>query len=264
MHAEEARLFDALGVAPGGWSAAWACSTARKGYSGVATLWADERLRGARCEPMSVDAADEADLEGRVLRLDVPLTSSAAELTIVNVYTPNSGAALTRLPYRTGPGGWDDKFREAVLSARAAPGGGLCVAGDLNVAVEDVDFYNPAEKRTALQAGTLAMHTRTCTCPCACVCTALQAGTTPEERRSMRETLRSLSDAFRTRHPHSAGQYTYWSQRARNRPRNRGLRIDYFLVGGIPDGAIVDVQLLRHLHGSDHCPLLMELDLDQV
>eukprot|EP00966_Prymnesium_polylepis_P223057 5159568-Prymnesium_polylepis.1 len=41
-----------------------------------------------------------------------------------------------------------------------------------------------------------------------------------------------MRDAYREVHPAAAGQYTYWSQRARNRPRNRGLRIDYFLVGG--------------------------------
>eukprot|EP00966_Prymnesium_polylepis_P231898 5364829-Prymnesium_polylepis.1 len=46
-----------------------------------------------------------------------------------------------------------------------------------------------------------------------------------------------MRDAYREVHPTATGQYTYWSQRARNRPRNRGLRIDYFLVdGAMPAG----------------------------
>jgi exonuclease III len=57
-----------------------------------------------------------------------------------------------------------------------------------------------------------------------------QAGTTPLERASMRSTLTSFSDAFRLAHPHAEGQFTFWSQRARGRPRNRGLRLDYFLL----------------------------------
>ena len=62
----------------------------------------------------------------------------------------------------------------------------------------------------------------------------------------MRETLEpqgGMVDGFRHVHPNAQGQFTYWSQRARNRPRNRGLRIDYALVsaGLATSGALVDV-----------------------
>lgn len=46
----------------------------------------------------------------------------------------------------------------------------------------------------------------------------------------MRHTLTAFSDAFRIAHPHAEGQFTFWSQRARARPINRGLRLDYFLL----------------------------------
>ena len=55
---------------------------------------------------------------------------------------------------------------------------GVVVGGDLNVAVGDLDFFNPDEARMEKQAGT-----------------------TPEERASMRTTLGGLRDAFRLRHP---------------------------------------------------------------
>ena len=94
-----------------------------------------------------------------------------------------------------------------------------------------------------------------------------QAGTTPEERASFRQYVApplGMVDAFRHVHPDAGGQFTYWSQRARNRPRNRGLRIDYFLLTQGMAASLVDVQLLQHLHGSDHCPVIMELDLDAL
>jgi len=118
------------------------------------------------------------------------------------------------------------------------------VAGDLNVAVEDVDFYNPHEPRMASAAGT-----------------------TPAERNSARrfaEAPISLVDAFRLLHPSASGQYTYWSQRARNRPVNRGLRLDYFLASPRLARAIVDVQHRQIMLGSDHCPVVLELDLDRL
>ena len=263
MHVEavEAQLLDALGQPRGTWRAAWACSTARKGYSGVCTLWRDGGAIGAveaeaaRCEPLSVDPSDEAELEGRTLLLTLPLRegrgSAAPQLRLTNVYTPNSGAALGRLAYRTGAGGWDERFFDAVGAAHAAAGpGATCVGGDLNVAVEDIDFFNPSEKRMEAQAGT-----------------------TPEERASFRRMLAAdadgehtrLVDAFRACHPAAAGQYTYWSQRARNRPRNRGLRIDYFLLDpAAARGALVDAQHLHALEGSDHCPLMLELDTARI
>ena len=230
------------------WRSAFASSSARKGYSGVCTLWNDRTLSaavvaGATCEQLPVDPESEAEREGRTLLLNLPL--KPIELGLVNVYTPNSGAELARLPYRTGTGGWDERFR-AALGGLQLFGDHLCVLGDLNVAQEDADFFNPHEARMARQAGT-----------------------TPEERESMREYARSphnMADGFRAVHPHAKGQFTYWSQRARNRGRNRGLRIDYALVssGLLAAGALVDVQHLQELEGSDHCPIIMTLRLDKL
>jgi exodeoxyribonuclease III len=242
--AVEEALLDVLGGATDGqWRAAWACSTARKGYSGVSTLWNDRALgevaTAASCKPLTIDSQHEAEREGRTLMLDLPL-SATHSLRIGNVYTPNSGAELNRLDYRTGPGGWDDKFRTAIGQL----GSHVCVGGDFNVAVEDADFFNPGEPRMAKQAGT-----------------------TPMERKSFRAYTKpplQLVDGFRQAHPDAHGQFTYWSQRARNRPRNRGLRLDYFLLTSGLASALIDVQHLQLLTGSDHCPVLMQLDLARL
>ena len=84
------------------------------------------------------------------------------------------------------------------------------------------------------------------------------------------------------RHSHGdacAGWYTYWSQRANNRPLNRGLRLDYFLVSSDmtapdakPQGADpAKSERAARLHDcwmsdatvgvSDHAPVLFALAL---
>ena len=236
------------------WYRAFASSTARKGYSGVCTLWNDRSLgaeaaAAAACMDFSVDPENEAEREGRTLRLDLPLSPAAIPLSLINVYTPNSGADLQRLEYRTGPDGWDERFRSAIGSLQGgaeAPGRHVCVLGDLNVAVEDEDFFNPGEARMAQQAGT-----------------------TPAERASMRRYAGAplqMVDSFRHLHPEAQGQFTYWSQRARNRPRNRGLRLDYALLSSalVSSGVLVDLQHRADLEGSDHCPIVLSLDLEKL
>ena len=65
-----------------------------------------------------------------------------------------------------------------------------------------------------------------------------------------------MSAASRRPLPHSVRR-----ERARNRPRNRGLRLDYFLLSAGLAPALRDVQHLQQQLGSDHCPVVMELDL---
>ena len=62
------------------------------------------------------------------------------------------------------------------------------------------------------------------------------------------------------------GNYTFWSVRARNRPHNRGLRLDYTLVSEslVKDEegtALLDAYIVGEVcapHG-DHCPVGMTI-----
>ena len=112
----EPLLLDALASPNVQWRTAWSCSTARKGYAGVCTVWNDRAIgeacaSAAECSPLAVDPEHEADREGRTLLLKLPLPRAADDepppLHVVNVYTPNSGAELKRLEYRTGANGCD-------------------------------------------------------------------------------------------------------------------------------------------------------------
>ncbi len=105
--------------------------------------------------------------------------------------------------------------------------------------------------------------------------TKKQCGLTPEERASWGETLRTcgLVDTFRAFHPNATGWYSYWSGRAGNKPKNRGLRLDYFAAsermmgvdGKAEAGAVkvVDSFILDKLvaEASDHAPVGITLAL---
>ena len=114
----------------------WACSTSRKGYSGVAML-IDRNLP----EP-TVRAGiglPEADAEGRVLT-----ATWEDHLRVTTAYVPNAGEGLRRLDWRVGS--WDEEFASFLGSSQRQPPTLVC--GDLNVAFADEDFFNPDEKRS--------------------------------------------------------------------------------------------------------------------
>ena len=67
-------------------------------------------------------------------------------------------------------------------------------------------------------------------------------------------------DSFRFKHPEEVA-YTYWSYRFKARERNVGWRIDYFLVSESLKPKIKSVTILPQYHGSDHCPVSLEIDL---
>ena len=68
-----------------------------------------------------------------------------------------------------------------------------------------------------------------------------------------------LLDTFRLLHPETIA-YTYWSYRFKARERNTGWRIDYFLVSEVLKDKIRSATILGDYLGSDHCPILLEID----
>jgi exodeoxyribonuclease-3 len=68
-----------------------------------------------------------------------------------------------------------------------------------------------------------------------------------------------LTDSFRYLYPEQKDIYSWWSYRFHAREKNAGWRIDYFLVSDRLQTAITDAKILTDIHGSDHCPV--ELDI---
>jgi exodeoxyribonuclease III len=179
---------------------------------------------------------EKHDGEGRIIVVDYSWG------TLCNVYVPNAGQNLDRLSYRTDE--WDKDllaFAKRKQQERQRP---VMWLGDLNVAHTHLEVWNDGAKHLSKQAGI-----------------------TPEERASFQAQLDSgFVDAFRRLHPTAQGHYSYWSQRAGNRAPNRGLRLDYFICDTSffdeTGNAIVrDSYIDPSCMGSDHCPVILEIQL---
>ena len=193
----------------------------RKGYSGTATFTRHTPVADRR--GMGVDCHDT---EGRIVTLDM------GDFYLVNVYTPNSQNELARIDYRME---WEEAFADYVEGLdKDKP---VVICGDMNVAHEEIDLANPKTNRN-------------------------NAGFTDRERDAFSRLLaRGFVDTFRHLHPDTAKAYSWWSHRANARARNVGWRIDYFLVSQRLADKLIAAEIMPEITGSDHCPVLMEIDL---
>lgn len=177
-------------------------------------------------EPLSVKYGinvPEFDDEGRIITLEYP------EFYLVTVYTPTSGDGLMRLDYRLA---WDEAFGNHLKSLDKP----VMVCGDFNVANNEIDVPYPDMIR-----GT--------------------AGFSDEERESFKENLLSnLVDTYRVLHPETI-QYSWRSYRGQARENNIGMRLDYWLVSPELKSKVKDSSILTDILGSDHCPIMLDIDL---
>jgi len=192
----------------------------KPGYSGVACL--------SRVPPLSERhgiGAPEHDREGRVLTLEYE------SFYVVNVYTPNAQNELRRLDYRLE---WNAAFLSFLKELEKDKP--VVFAGDLNVAHREIDLARPAQNRKS-------------------------AGFSDEERAGFDDLVAAgFVDTFRHFHPEETGRYTWWSYRAGARGKNIGWRIDYFCVSASLLPRVKQVDILAEVTGSDHCPVLLELE----
>ena len=212
----------------------------RKGYSGTAVF--------CREEPLSVRHADAVLAAGRAAGLsddELELVAVAAtegrvcalefeRFWFVDVYTPNAQGELARLSTRMA---WDDAYRAFLRSLEDETGKPVVTCGDFNVAHNEIDLKNPKSNRG-------------------------NAGFSDEERAKFGELLDAgYTDTFRTANPDLEGAYSWWSYRFNARKNNAGWRIDYFIVSDRLRDKIKRAEILTTVEGSDHCPVLLELDI---
>ncbi len=115
----------------------------------------------------------------------------------------------------------------------------LVLAGDFNVTFDDRDVYDPEAWRERILCST-------------------------PERQALGEVVAcGLHDALRE-FTAAKGIYTWWDFRTRGFQRDRGLRIDHFLVSPAAlatcRGVEVDVAVRRGPRPSDHAPVLATFD----
>lgn len=198
---------------------------ARKGYAGTLFLYRNT-LNPVVTFP-EIGAPDLMDAEGRIITLEFD------DFYVTQVYTPNAGDQLRRLPERQE---WDIKYAEYLASLdRNKP---VLATGDYNVAHHEIDLANPASNRRS-------------------------AGFTDEERVGFTALLaKGFTDTFRYLHGDIPNVYTWWAQRSKtSKINNTGWRIDYWLTSNRIADKVIKSEMIHSGERQDHTPILLEIDL---
>jgi exodeoxyribonuclease-3 len=216
-----------------GYDECWNSSKGRKGYAGTAIFsktkpsdlipgFPKEILKKYRLK----DDYGDPNEEGRVI------TAEFGDVFVVNVYTPNAKPDLSRLSLRYKQ--WDPAFLEFCKHLEKKKPVIFC--GDLNVAHTSDDLANPEANE--------GKH-----------------GFTKEEREGVDAMIDAgFVDTFRI-FKKGNGHYTWWTHFANARKRNVGWRIDYFFVSKSIVSNVRSCKIYPEVYGSDHCPVLLEIDL---
>lgn len=194
-------------------------SAQKKGYSGTLIL----SRRPWRSHSLGMGLS-EHDQEGRVIAVEFD------DFHLVTTYTPNAQSELARLPYRLA---WDEAWRAHLKKLEADKP--VLACGDLNVAHREIDLANPKSNR-------------------------FNPGFSDEERASFDAHLAAgFLDVFRE-FDQGPGRYTWWTQRTPDaRAKNIGWRLDYWLCSAALRPKIAGCRIRDDIHGSDHCPVEVEL-----
>ncbi|MDG1874622.1 MAG: exodeoxyribonuclease III [Mariniblastus sp.] len=197
-------------------------SAKRKGYSGVATF--TKQKPNQVNQGMGIPKYDD---EGRVIRIDL------GELTILNCYFPNGHSGPERQAYKMS---FLEDFLNWVNRLRVERPN-MIVVGDYNIAHAEIDITDPLRKENT-------------------------SGFKREERQWMSKWFDSgFVDAFRHLFPDETS-YTWWRTTRASRQTTPGWRLDYQSVSRPISDRITSVTHLQDAFHSDHCPVLLEIDLN--
>jgi exodeoxyribonuclease-3 len=187
-----------------------------------------EPLRPARTPEVG---DDEPLAEARML------AATCGGVRVVSVYAPNGRSVASS--FYEAKLAWYDRLAQW-LERAADPAEPLVLGGDLNIAPEDQDVWDPE----ACHGGT---HV------------------SPREREAFARLCGwGLVDAYRLLHA-EPGRYTWWDYRAGAFHKNWGMRIDHLLVTRSVAGRTVWAEIDREARKgkpipSDHAPLVTDLD----
>ncbi len=201
----------------------WSVCGRKKGYSGTAVFSKKPAERVQRGIGIK-----KFDWEGRVLIFE------RENFILLSIYFPNGALTPQRHLFK-------QEFLKRLsffleeLKTRSKKE--LIIVGDYNVAYKDIDVYSPETLQNT-------------------------SGFLSEERRWFQDFLnKGYVDVYRHFYPDKAGAYTWWSLRERARAKNQGWRIDHICITENLKSKVKSIEICDRQMGSDHCPLLMEIEL---
>jgi len=197
-------------------------SAQKKGYSSVAIF--------SKKEPDHVEYGCGIgcyDDEGRILRADF------GDFSVLSCYFPSGSSGEDRQEFKMKFLADFQPYIDELKKTRPK----LLISGDVNICHEAIDIHNPVSNKNS-------------------------SGFLPDERAWITRFLGTgFVDTFRhlNKDPH---HYTWWSYRFSARKKNLGWRIDYHLITENLVPALKQSTILADAVHSDHCPILLELDLN--
>ena len=164
------------------------------------------------------------DFEGRNLRVDYDTVS------VMSMYLP-SGTNDARLDFKLN---YMAEIQE-YLNQLKKEIPNLVICGDYNICHEEIDIHNPKMKGVS--------------------------GFLPIERAWVGRFIESgFIDSFRYLN-NDKQAFSWWSYRANARANNKGWRLDYAMVSEPLNSTISRAYILPEAKHSDHCPIVVELDV---
>jgi exodeoxyribonuclease-3 len=164
------------------------------------------------------------DNEGRTLVAEYP------DFYLINCYFPNGGKSPEHFEYKL------EYYKNFLkLARKLEKKKPVIFCGDVNTAVEEIDLARPKENQN-------------------------HVGFTIVERNEIKEFKKYFIDIWREKNPQKE-EYTWWDQKTGARERNIGWRIDYFFISKSLEKKVKKIKILSEIYGSDHCPLLLDIEI---
>jgi len=197
----------------------------QKAYNGVAIL-----ARQPIEDLVKGFPDDDEDAQKRVIG------GTVGEFMILNLYVPNgSELGSDKFRYKME---WLDHLHE-FLHQRYDNGEKVVVTGDFNITFDDRDVHDPEAMRETIHCST------------------------PERDALARVMDIGLHDGLRKHHS-EAGIYTWWDHRGGTFWKDKGLRIDHFLLSAPAleacTGISVDRDARKGKGASDHVPVIASFE----
>ena len=163
--------------------------------------------------------------DGRFLRLEF------SDFNLITAYFPTVASNVDNLCFKYM---FYDKFTQYIRKLDKPS----IICGDFNRISQDIDAVNPDEMRK-------------------------KSGFLPQEEAWFYYILNSgYIDAFRHSHKDEV-KFSWWPNGWDAREKNKGLRLDYFLVNKELENNLKCSDILTEQKGSDHAPIVLELHFNK-
>lgn len=180
------------------------------------------KLKPSRIEnKIGIDRFDE---EGRFLEL------TFSDFVLINIYMPHGGRRKENMDYKL------TVYSRLAKFLGSGSNKDVILVGDFNVAHKEVDLARPRQNNKNTMF-------------------------TPQERTKIDELINlGFVDSFRMLNQ-EGGHYSWFPYGFSARERNLGWRIDYAFIPSKLKSRVRNTSILKGVDGSDHCPVLLEIDL---